>query len=510
MVVPIIGSNASEQIYATPLADFIDGKGGNDTINADHGFMLGAPDIVRGGDGNDVIYVGFGPNAVYGDAGDDRLYLGNAPGEVAAGGTGNDTYYRVSPYGIIDERAGEGTDTIYLANSLLTHYSMPDFVENLYADSFFGVHANGNGLSNRIGGNTGDDVLHGDGGNDTLEGRDGWDELHGDSGNDQLHGGIDRDSLFGGDGDDALNGDDGDDSLQGDAGADTLTGGAGKDTMAGGSGNDLYRVDSSGDAVIESAGGGYDEVQTALASHTLAGQVEALTYTGAGKFAGTGNTLDNRITAGSGADSLHGGDGADSLYGNAGADSLQGQNGGDMLSGSTGNDVLFGGAGFDRLYGGDDQDMAWGGSDSDWLGGGNGNDTLYGESGTDTLRGDAGDDRLNGGTGIDQLAGGTGKDTFVFFALSESPDTERDTIQDFEKGLDLIHLGAIDARTNVAGDQAFTFSTTKPFFTSPGDLWTEAVASGVLVRGDVNGDGVADLGILVQGVTSLSASDFLL
>ncbi|MBW9056740.1 protease, partial [Rhizobium mesosinicum] len=48
--------------------------------------------------------------------------------------------------------------------------------------------------------------------------------------------------------------------------------------------------------------------------------VENLTFTGSGNFAGTGNALANIITGGAGNDTLDGGAGADTLIGGAGDD----------------------------------------------------------------------------------------------------------------------------------------------------------------------------------------------
>ena len=73
--------------------------------------------------------------------------------------------------------------------------------------------------------------------------------------------------------------------------------------------------------VTENADEGTDEVRTALASYMLAAaNVENLTYTGAGNFAGTGNIADNVITGGAGNDTLNGGSGSDTLIGGAGND----------------------------------------------------------------------------------------------------------------------------------------------------------------------------------------------
>lgn len=71
----------------------------------------------------------------------------------------------------------------------------------------------------------------------------------------------------------------------------------------------------------------------------------------------------------------------------------------------------------------------------------------------------------------------------------------------------------IDADTTRAGNQDFHFvEGGRPFFGSAGDLWAEqdAAKSQKMVYGDVNGDGVADLAIRLNGLRDLDASDFVL
>jgi Ca2+-binding RTX toxin-like protein len=80
------------------------------------------------------------------------------------------------------------------------------------------------------------------------------------------------------------------------------------------------------------------------AAFTLGGNVENLTFTGAGSFSGTGNALDNIITGGAASDTLSGGGGADTLIGGDGVDSLNGGAGNDTLIGGVGNDIMNGGA----------------------------------------------------------------------------------------------------------------------------------------------------------------------
>ena len=196
-------------------------------------------------------------------------------------------------------------------------------------------------------------------GDDTAQlivGGSGSDSLDGRAGNDTLNGGAGADTLIGGLGDDtyvvdnvgdvvteavnegtdtveasvsyalganvenlnltgsaAINGTGNslDNTITGNSGNNTLDGGAGADMLTGGLGHDIYVVDIAGDVVTENAGEGTDEVRTTLGSYALGANVENLTFTGTGSFAGTGNALDNVLAGGAGADTLAGGAGND-------------------------------------------------------------------------------------------------------------------------------------------------------------------------------------------------------
>jgi serralysin len=93
--------------------------------------------------------------------------------------------------------------------------------------------------------------------------------------------------------------------------------------------------------------------------------------------------------------------------------------------------------------------------------GGKGNDKLMGNVGDNQLEGGNGVDRLFGRGGNDVLVGGAGRDHFVF-----AKNHDADSIDDFEDGLDLIHLNsfalgsealALGLATEVAGDVVFDF-----------------------------------------------------
>jgi Ca2+-binding RTX toxin-like protein len=160
----------------------------------------------------------------------------------------------------------------------------------------------------------------------------------GTAGNNSISGDFLNDTLNGLDGNDTLNGLAGNDSLIGGAGNDSLAGGSGIDTMVGGSGNDLYGVDSAGDRVIESAGGGTDTINTSI-SLTLPAEVEILQLLGSTNLNGTGNSLNNRILGNSGANTLSGLAGNDTLIGGLGNDLLIGGTGNDVLTSSSTSDI---------------------------------------------------------------------------------------------------------------------------------------------------------------------------
>jgi len=123
--------------------------------------------------------------------------------------------------------------------------------------------------------------------------------------------------------------------------------------------------------------------------------------------------------------------------------------------------------------------------------GGSSRDLLWGNDVNNNLSGNAGDDVLNGFAGADTLSGGAGADTFQFTNVETG-----DTITDFESGTDSIDLYALGTLSFVGSD---AFSSTA------GEL---RFANGKL-EGDLDGDGIADLSITVNGDNVL-ATDLIL
>lgn len=425
------------QLRPTGEEDSINGSGGNDSIEA-----LGGNDTINGGTGADTML----------------------------GGAGNDRYIVDNLGDLITENPDEGIDSVQSAVS----FALGADFENLTLTGSAANSATGNAAANVIIGNTGSNVLAGLGGADSVYGGAGADtatygaspggvtvslltgagtggDAQGDvlSNIENLSGSFFGDSLHGSSGNNSLFGNDGSDTLDGDAGNDTLDGGAGADSMAGGLGNDTYVVDDTSDVIAEAVGAGTDTVKASAVNYTLAGNVEALTFTSATGSAGLGNDLANTLT---------------------------GFSGNDTLDGGLGNDKLLGGLGDDQLLGG------------------------------------AGNDSLTGGAGADTMTGGIGADRFIFTAQTEfAPGPTLDLIADCSHAqADKIDLSTIDANTGLIGNQAFVFIGTAVFGSHAGELRYEVSSADVVVSGDIDGNGVADFSFKVAAVGSLVAGDFVL
>jgi hypothetical protein len=89
------------------------------------------------------------------------------------------------------------------------------------------------------------------------------------------------------------------------------------------------------------------------------------------------------------------------------------------------------------------------------------------------------------------------------------PGEAADTITDFNMGRDRISLAQIDA---VSGgeDDAFSFIGEGPFTGTAAELRFDRSEAETRIAADVNGDGVADMEIILTGSIALTAADFLL
>ncbi|MFC3181955.1 calcium-binding protein [Cypionkella sinensis] len=272
-------------------------------------------------------------------------------------------------------------------------------------------------------------------------------------GHDNFTGTRFADVINGGDGNDSLYGGNGNDRLDGGSGNDSLVGGAGNDSLTGGLGDDRLQNDAGNDT-LDGGGGNDTAVFVGSAAATVSLALGTAQVTGYGTD--TLRYIENLLT----------GSGNDDLTGNSNANRLQSGAGDDTLRGGAGNDLLYGSAGADRLIGGSGRDLQYGGAN-------------------------------DGAT-----------DTFVFTAITDSAiGAARDVIFEFVSGTDDIDLSGIDANAAVAGNQVFAWGGTTA---AANAVWYSVSGANVLLRGDVNGDGVQDFEIQLSGVTSLTASDVLL
>ncbi|MFN6131951.1 MAG: hypothetical protein ACK46L_03400, partial [Synechococcaceae cyanobacterium] len=186
---------------------------------------------VYSGDGDDFVAVepswaqtqlidgGSGNDQLFGGSSDDWID-GGSGADTLAGGGGNDTYTVDDVGDVVVEAPGAGDDHV---RSTIT-YSLANDLEHLTLLGTNAINGTGNASANRISGNN------------------------------------------------AAN------RLEGLTGHDTLDGGAGADTMVGGLGADLYRVDASGDVIIET-GTDIDTVEASV-NYTLGARVENLVLIG--------------------------------------------------------------------------------------------------------------------------------------------------------------------------------------------------------------------------------------
>ncbi|HEY9623268.1 MAG TPA: calcium-binding protein [Crinalium sp.] len=373
-------------------------------------------------------------------------------------------------------------------------------------DDFIVGDAEGQAGNDRITGGFGNDIIYGDD-NSGRSNAGGNDIIYGGKGNDQIIGGSGNDKLYGGDDDDVIYGD----FELFDSGDDIIDGGMGNDQMIGGFGNDTYFVNSSGDAVIESAIPGNDVVYASI-NYTLPENVEVLNLASPTANVGTGNGLDNYI------------------YGNTGDNAIAGQAGNDWLVGGLGNDYIGGGAGFDTagyseynfvynvsltsngsvsvtasegtdlltgmerihfsnnayydIYTGDGNSNSLTANPNvlSLLYGGGGNDTLKGSIYDDILSGSSGNDVLIGGNGSDSLTGGTGADKFRFNYKTEGIDL----IKDFNRSeSDKIQIVKSSFGATSLSQFSYNSTTGALFFGSTQLATLENKPSGFSVQSDV-------------------------
>ena len=462
----VAGSNFADSIVGDGVANYLLGLVGND--------------VLEGGGGDDLLEGGSGADVLRGGAGYDYVIYGRATAgvTVALGG---------------GQEAGEAAGDIF------------DSVEGVLGSAF----------ADTIIGDAGANTIQGDAGDDLISGGVGFDFLLGNAGNDVVIGGL------------------GTDVMLGQAGSDTFVFQAVVDSQA----TELIvsdviddfetgvdKIDISGfqpTSVVFGTEGVYTLITAYSASGTFTvrarGTVVAsdviLTATGASI---NGSALADTLSGGSGADIIVGGGGADILTGGAGADTFRYLATSDSTA--AGQDVITDfQSGIDRIdltainptavsmgrltdgstvvfadtpngqlkifVSGtslNGSDFLYNGSFGVYMIGSSNADVMVGTTRADPIVGGEGNDILIGGLGADAIHSGSGADIYRYLAAADSNESSLDNLYDFQTGLDVIDVVALNTvsiavlRTNDGSSVVFAESYSGHFATS---------AAGSLING---------------------------
>jgi Ca2+-binding RTX toxin-like protein len=427
--------------------------------------LYGQADTITGTASDDWIKAGAGNDTVGGAAGNDTLDGGNGTDSLTGGG-GNDVYLIDSNSDTIVEAAAGGNDTAVINGGLV--YSLSDNVENLeVAPTWSGFTAystttgNGNALNNIMrGGLYSGDILNGLAGNDRL---------FGNGGNDTLDGGAGNDTMVGGDGNDTYHVDAAGDRIHemvvnssqdkvitsvnytlantnleilelagignlngtGNTGNNTIIANSGNNVMNGGDGIDTLSYEKAATAVSVNLSLAAAQATGGSGSDTVS-NFENLIGGAAGDTL-KGNTLDNRIDGGLGADTMTGFAGNDTYLVDNAADSL-------VEAAAGGTDTVETGLAHTLATNVENLTLtgsSWvngtGNASVNIILGNSGNNLLSGLGGNDTLKDNvySGNDTLDGGTGADSMEGGYGSDTYY---VDNAGDIVTE-VQDYSTGI---------------------------------------------------------------------------
>ena len=198
------------------------------------------------------------------------------------------------------------------------------------------------------------------------------------------------------------------------------------------------------------------------------------------------------------------------LNGTAANDEIFGLGGNDLLKGGGGIDTV----GFGYVSSGVVVDPVSGSASGDASLGNDrlsGIESIVGTDLADRIAGNSSANVLNGGYGADVLTGRGGADRFDFNFKDDSDPKAPDRILDFSRAqTDKIDFRDIDANEQMSGNQAFTFVGQGPF-TGAGQVRYYHQNGDTIIEADTNTTiSGAEPVIVLDGLISLRASDFIL
>jgi len=139
-------------------------------------------------------------------------------------------------------------------------------------------------------------------------------------------------------------------------------------------------------------------------------------------------------------------------------------------------------------------------------------DDLASTGANQTLNGSEAPDLFLLGGGLDSVFGKGGTDLFRFLPAAVGPAASNTTtLQDFRRAAgEVIDLSAIDAIAGTLANDPFSFIGSAPFGGVAGQLRWQDEGALKRVQGDMNGDAVADVTLLVRATTPPDATWFAL
>lgn len=297
----------------------------------------------------------------------------------------------------------------------------------------------------------------------------------------------------------------GNDVLIGNAANNVLRGNGGTNTLEGNDGNDTLEVIAAGQASSVDGGSGTDTLSV-VGAVVLGGtlvSIEAVALT-----PGAALTLTSAQLSGLALDAQFSGTGTVTINLQTVVELGVGQFAGSAFGFAGGSSVQF------VVNGTADTDVFKGANTASTINGGDGGDQIRGSSAVDTIFGGDGNDKISGVLGADIITGGAGADRFRYGSMADSgTGAGADRIMDFVSGTDFIVLNAIDADPVAPGQQHLSYIGTAALAnTGSGQLRWSTSGGDILVEADFNGDGIADMHIVLVGLGggTLTAADFLL
>jgi serralysin len=124
-------------------------------------------------------------------------------------------------------------------------------------------------------------------------------------------------------------------------------------------------------------------------------------------------------------------------------------------------------------------------------------------------KGGAGADSMVANLVANHLTGNGGADTFKWMATGDAgTGSNADTVMDFVRGADKIDFTNLDANQATAAHNAFSFIGTSAFHNVAGEVRYDVTSGSAHIFADVDGNGTADMEIILTNIATLATTDF--